>query len=430
MAAAREKSPTFMNRSTLRGSSSAVAAMLCSSPHARTDRRDRGGTPGSGERLPALSRIPNASGALGVLNTSGAVDTKGTRSSKPLGPNGRAVRHVSPARDGMSLSVDAIREQWRATGGRDPLLRGDRRLELSEPSAGRGRIAFVAARSRTVPRRPALAAVAADGSRVTPEFTIESCAIRAPCNTDADTACAAQRRRLRLPPPAVAANLKYVAAPSGPFNIKTGDLMDVDPETAHPVGDESDVGCTRADVAHAGACRRHAIICRLARALREDEAGADRGLREARCTRAQRSSRSAGSLVEAGGPQGLGPQALAAGERGLGDNIYAPVFGFFDPWKAWGGSPRARNSARSRESVAPGADVFFLRPIWIRDTVHINTIGLGNPLKRTCATCHNSKLVGMDLAPGYVDLGTTNFPRWTEPSLYQTRRRRSCRCSN
>jgi cytochrome c peroxidase len=26
----------------------------------------------------------------------------------------------------------------------------------------------------------------------------------------------------------------------------------------------------------------------------------------------------------------------------------------------------------------------------------------------------------MDLAPGYVDLGKTTFPKWTEPALYQT----------
>ena len=47
---------------------------------------------------------------------------------------------------------------------------------------------------------------------------------------------------------------------------------------------------------------------------------------------------------------------------------------------------------------------FFVRPFWIRDVTHLNTVGLGNPIKRTCATCHNSRMVGMDLAPGWMDL--------------------------
>ena len=134
---------------------------------------------------------------------------------------------------------------------------------------------------------------------------------------------------------------------------------------------------------------------------------------------AQRVSRAGGSLVEVGGPDALGPEALARGQRGLGDNIHTPVFGFFDSWRSpdsTGGLTEAQR--RFRQSVARGSDVFFLRPFWIRDATHINSIGLGNPVKRTCATCHNARLVGMDLAPGYVDLGTMNYPRWTEPALW------------
>jgi cytochrome c peroxidase len=38
---------------------------------------------------------------------------------------------------------------------------------------------------------------------------------------------------------------------------------------------------------------------------------------------------------------------------------------------------------------------------------------LGNPIKRTCATCHNARLTGMDFAPGWMDLGTANRP-WSD----------------
>jgi len=407
-----------MNSSTLRGFVLCVAAMTLLVT-ARSNGQGRSWwNAGSGERLPALSAYPNASGALGVLNTSGAVDTKGHPFFEALGSNGRACVTCHQPAHGMSLSVDAIREQWRVTGGRDPLfaaIDGANCPSLPQAEAASHSLLLDRGLFRIgLPWPP----VAADGRRVTPEFTIEVVRDPSTCNTDARYGLRSATPTISVfRRPRVAANLKYVAAPSGPFNIKTGELMDVDPETGAPVAMNlmSDAREPTLRTQARAAARDH---LQIARALREDEVARIVAF-EGQVFAAQRSSRSAGSLVEAGGPQGLGPQALAAGERGLGDNIYAPVFGFFDPWKAGAASASAEQRA-FRESVARGADVFFLRPIWIRDTVHINTIGLGNPLKRTCATCHNSKLVGMDLAPGYVDLGTTNFPRWTEPSLYQT----------
>jgi hypothetical protein len=252
--------------------------------------------------------------------------------------------------------------------------------------------------------------VAADGSRVTPEFTIDVVRDPSTCNADPVYGLHSARPTVSVfRRPRVAANLKYVATTGGPFNIKTGDLADLDPETRTPVGMNlmSDAREPTLRTQARSAARDH---LQLTRPLTEDELTRIVAF-ERQIYSAQSRSRSGGALVEPGGPASLGPQALAQGEAGLGDNIFNPVFGFFEPWK---------KADAFRESVARGADVFFLRPIWIRDTVHINTIGLGNPLKRTCATCHNARLVGMDLAPGYVDLGTTNFPRWTEPSLYQT----------
>lgn len=39
----------------------------------------------------------------------------------------------------------------------------------------------------------------------------------------------------------------------------------------------------------------------------------------------------------------------------------------------------------------------------------LNTVGLGNPTTRTCATCHGMHLTGMDAANGWMDIGTANF---------------------
>jgi cytochrome c peroxidase len=55
----------------------------------------------------------------------------------------------------------------------------------------------------------------------------------------------------------------------------------------------------------------------------------------------------------------------------------------------------------------------------IKDVGKYNDKGLGNPFKRSCGSgCHNTLLMGMDLAPGYMDLGLNNLP-WanTRPDL-------------
>ncbi|HEY1312490.1 MAG TPA: hypothetical protein VGE92_01365, partial [Steroidobacteraceae bacterium] len=51
----------------------------------------------------------------------------------------------------------------------------------------------------------------------------------------------------------------------------------------------------------------------------------------------------------------------------------------------------------------------------ISDVGKYNDKGVGNPFKRSCGSgCHNTLLMGMDLAPGYMDLGLNNYP-WATP---------------
>jgi cytochrome c peroxidase len=42
--------------------------------------------------------------------------------------------------------------------------------------------------------------------------------------------------------------------------------------------------------------------------------------------------------------------------------------------------------------------------------MHINTVGLGNPTKRTCTTCHGMHMTAMDTVNGWMDVGVTNLP--------------------
>ena len=59
----------------------------------------------------------------------------------------------------------------------------------------------------------------------------------------------------------------------------------------------------------------------------------------------------------------------------------------------------------------------MFRTFWIKDAMHLNTVGLGNPTKRTCSTCHGMHMMGMDIANGWMDLGTTNLPWASEEPL-------------
>jgi hypothetical protein len=126
----------------------------------------------------------------------------------------------------------------------------------------------------------------------------------------------------------------------------------------------------------------------------------------------------AGALNEAGGPSGLGPQGLAAGRDGvLGNNTTRFVIPMEDKWANLPVGSTAEEQARNahRASVQRGHDVFFFRTFWISDAMHINTVGLGNPIKRTCATCHGMHMTGMDTANGWMDVGSTNQPWALEP---------------
>jgi hypothetical protein len=110
---------------------------------------------------------------------------------------------------------------------------------------------------------------------------------------------------------------------------------------------------------------------------------------------------------------------MAEGSDGvLGNNTTRYVIPMEDRWADLPAGATREESERNafRESVQRGHDVFFFRTFWIRDAMHINTVGLGNPIKRTCSTCHGMHMTGMDTANGWMDVGSTNHPFALEPA--------------
>lgn len=376
--------------------------------------------PRSAITLPAELTAPSPHGRVGVLFANGPVDTTDHPFFAPTGTNGRACVTCHQPAGAMSVSAAMLRARWRATAGADSVFAAiDGSNNPSLPQGDEASHSLLLERGLfrvglPWPPRPIA------GEPVTPEFTIG--VVSDPTGVNLDPVWGLQSARptvsvFRRPRPA--ANLRYVMTPDGVINIKLGELMAVDPETGQPVG------------MNLMADARHLTLEQQVVAAYEEHQQGVRGLTaveldailgfETQVYVAQAVDRFGLPLAESGGPAGLGTRAMLEGRAGqLANNGRDPVFRLFDVWRD-GGPVRADvgDEARAfRASVARGNDVFMFRQFWIRDVAHINTVGLGNPIRRSCSTCHNVQMTGMDLAPGWVDLGTTNYPTWTESPVF------------
>jgi len=365
--------------------------------------------PGSNTILPEFDAFDSANGTLGVLNASGPVNTEGHPFFTALGTNGRACVNCHQPTYAMSVSAAGLQERWRLTDGKDPVFAafdGSNCPGLPQNQESSHSLLL----KRGLFRIPlAWPPRNADGSPKPVEFTIEFVRDPTTCKTSREYGLNSAQPTIsvyRRPRPA--ANLKYVVSGGAPIVLKTGTLADLDPDTGKPVSMNlmSDAREPSLNAQALSAIMGHEQA-RVAPSRQQIEKIVEF---ESQVYAAQAAHIFGGPLADTGAPVALGPAALRDHKAGvLGDKEYDPVFGLFNAWKG---------PDYFRASVARGADIFMFRQFWLRDAAHINSIGLGNPLKRTCATCHNAQMTGQDLSAGWVDVGTTNFPTWTEPSTW------------
>jgi hypothetical protein len=375
--------------------------------------------PGQDGVLPARARYHDSVGDVEVLFAQGSVSLRGNPFFEPLGSNGRACVTCHQPASGMGLSVETIRRRWQETRGKDPLFAAIDGANCPDlPQDQESSHSLLLQRGLFRVSLPWPRTVGPDGSPVEPEFTIEVVRDPSGCNTDpkyglnsADPHISVFRR------PRVAANLKYLAVDAGaliyggvgPFNAKRlAMVMDRDPDSGRYVAMNimSDAREPTLTTQVRDASRDH---------LQVSQPLTDAQLQsivkfESQVYAAQGADLSGDDFALAGTPPALGAQNLQQSSSGvLGDNFGNRAFKSFE---AWQGRAAASSDAQRdfRASVIRGYDVFFNRPFWIRDVTHINTVGLGNPAKRTCVTCHNLQMVGTDASAGWGDLGTTNEP--------------------
>ncbi len=365
--------------------------------------------PGSQETLPGFDVFDNYLGKLGVLYASGPVDTTGHPFFTPLGSNGRACVNCHQPTYGMSVSAEALQERWHATGGKDPVFAafdGSNCPGLPQDQEKAHSLLLHRGLFRIpLPWPPQNA----DGSPKPVEFSIEVVRDPTGCNLSPKYGLKSAHPTIsvyRRPRPA--ANLKYVISGGQPIVLTTGLLADHDPDTGRPVSMNlmSDAREPTLKTQAVDAIMGHEEAHESPSRKQLDEIMEF----ESQVYMAQVEHVYAGPLVERGGPFGLGPAALRDRQPGVpGDNGFDRIFGIFDP---------SKETDYYRKSIARGADLFMFRQFWLRDTAHINSIGLGNPLKGTCSTCHNAQMTGQGLSAGWVDVGTTNYPTWTEPDTW------------
>ena len=370
--------------------------------------------PGSDDVWPQSFEAVNAHGKLGFIHTGGDIDMKNHAFFMPLGTNGRACVSCHQPGDGMGLSVESLRRRWEETDGRDPVFAtydGANHPKLPQEDKAAHSLLL----NRGLFRIELPWPVKSDhGVAVHPEFDIEVVSDPTGVNLDPELGLKAGKISVfRRPRPV--ANMTYVMSPDPVFNIKTGTLAVKDEETGRVVGMNM-MADSRHYTQKQQAIDAYFTHLQGVNQLTEKQIQEIKSF-ENQLFMAQSHDMWGSALVENGEPAGLGPLAMKDGKvHILGNNNRDPIFHWFESWKdeTKMTSTLTAEQKAFRASVARGNDLFMFREFWIRDATHINTIGLGNPVRRSCSTCHNGQMTGQDLAPGWVDLGTTNYPTWTE----------------
>lgn len=353
----------------------------------------------------------NDFGAVGVATNGQPLRTKGHPFFEPLNESGRACITCHQPRDGMSLSVDTARKIWAEQGSNAPLFdvwdgancpnlpRGERESHSLLLDRGLIRIA------RPWPVRDF------DGQPVEAEFTIEVVQDPTGCNLDpvygikSDTPMISVYRR-----PRPVANLRFLETPRIDRNAKTMQPMDRDPVThaRSSMSMMADARITSLRMQNQGAMREHLqFLDGMPDEKMEVLLAFQRAIHVA-----QARSNGAGDLDEPGGPSGLGINSMVTGTSHLsGNDRDAGTFFLMEEWRKGGAREGITPAERAfRGSVVRGYDLFFLEPLFITETPGVNNIRLGSPFKQTCGFCHNTQLTGHDNVPGWMDIGTNNFP--------------------
>jgi hypothetical protein len=386
------------------GALAATAALFALGVSARADRPDDWWAPGNNRIFAASKDYEDSTGSVRILLSDGPMETRGHPFFTAAGPNGRACVTCHQPADAMSLSARSAQTRWDATDGADPLFAAyDGSNCPTLPQADRASHSLLLDHGLIRIQRPWPPKML-NGASIVPDYAIEVVRDPTGCNAGGYGPAAGKISVYRRPRPV--ANLKYLLATGFAYDPKQGMPLPLDPETGQPMS-----GNLMAD-ARAGtlnAQMNDASDTHLQLLKHMDKAEMARIVDfESRVYAAQQRDAKGGAL-DADGADG-GAATLANAKAGQLGSIGKPVWSEYEAWEkpVPGLTPE---QAAFRASVARGARVFRDKTFLITDSAGINSpIGFGNPVRNSCVFCHNMSMMGNDVAPGQVDLGTTNQP--------------------
>lgn len=383
-------------------------------------------SPGEDRQFPKELSYPNATGIASNYLEGDVFSTKDHPFFMAIGGNGRACVTCHQPSDGMSLKASTAKQRWQETNGTDPLfaaIDGSDCPHLPQEEAASHSLLIEHGLFRIFRPWPPLPV---NGEVVEPEFDIE--VIRDPtgCNTHpqygllSDSPMVSVYRR-----PRPATNLKFITAVGFPFEPKNGLPLPSDPLTGEMVS-----GNITAD-SRVWTLREQAIDA--LQTHMEYRGDIDEALLEeiidfeTRIFTAQSIDFRAGDLT--GDDAKGGAKFLAQADAGvLNSGTRLPMWDEYDAWLEYldksfqdyqneytsknnNSQPNlSKEQFEFRQSVARGVKFFRDVTFLVKDNAGITDMGFGNPVRNDCNFCHNMTRSGMDVAPGQVDLGTTNSP--------------------
>jgi hypothetical protein len=376
-------------------------------------------SPGEGRLFEQRSYYPNAYGVLETYNLAGSTETAGHPFFEAIGENGRACVTCHQPADGMSLSLETIQIRWRETQGSDPLFAavdGSNCPDLSQGEKSSHSLLLEHGLIRIFRPWPPRD----DQNKIiNPQFSIQIVRDPSKCNTSARHGLHSKTPMVsvfRRPRPA--ANLKFITAVGFPFEPKDGLPLPLNPQTGEHMS-----GNITADrrVWTLEAQARDALHTHLqfkgepSQALLKQIVAFEQQIFSAQAIAKN------GTSLTVDNAKG-GPEFLAQAQAGvLNSGTRLPMWDEFETWLQdleaieQGRNPKYFATLNTdqqafRLSVARGVRLFRDRTFLVKDNAGITDMGFGNPVRNDCNFCHNMTKSGMDVAPGQVDLGTTNEP--------------------
>lgn len=365
--------------------------------------------PGEGRVFPEMLNYPNEHGILGLMLQDGPMETAGHPFFEPLGPYGRACVTCHQPADGMSISAETARERWELLGAKEPLFAafdGSNCPDLPQEKRESHSLLLDYGLIRVARPWPP---VNYYGETVEPDYSIEVVRDPTSCNLSPKWGLQSDKPHVsvfRRPRPV--SNIKYILAIGFPWDPKTGRALPVDRETGKPTSHNL-MHDGRALTLKTQMLDAAATHLGFTNKLTDDDIERIEDF-EKRIFVAQQFSNEGGA-VDSGGAKG-GPRMLMESPAGRLGAQGIPVWSEFEVWaNADKDDSLTPEQQAWRQSVARGAKNFRERTFLITDSNGITSpVGFGSPVRNACVFCHNMSQMGMDVAPGQVDLGTTVLP--------------------